>query len=211
MSNYKKRDNREKIIYIDFIGKSTTTIPISKDDDLLTNKLTLNFESDHIVLPKRFLLTDTEKIKNKLYKKFKNNKNLLCLDFHGVADLFNPDEKIPSDLDKCIISYIGGSKKTFVNVVNDIVPRIKSNEVKLGIIVYTKDEKPICGTKGWVLSMLQSINPKLTIYFIDDSSINVKCVKNTNSNIKTYFINKFDKKVLPKMQLVNILEKINKL
>ena len=140
---------------------------------------------------------------------FKNIPTLLCLDLHGVADLYDePKETIPNNLPKCIISFLGNSPKTKYTTIKSIKGRLKSNEILLGILVYTKQSHPSCGTKGWVINKIISNNLNIKkIYFIDDSIININCINNINNpNIITYFI---DKRISPKEQLDKILNNIN--
>ena len=172
---------RENKTYIDFITKdSNETIKIDLDNYNEINKMLNNY--------------------------FNNITELLCLDFHGVTDLYNDDEKIPSKLPKCVISYISGNPKTITNTINTMRPRLLTDEIILGIIVYNKNETPTCGTKGWILSKIIESNNKIKIHFIDDSKKNINCVNNINSkNIITYFINKYKN---PKEYLTKILNKI---
>ena len=142
-----------------------------------------------------------------LKKYFLNIFKLLLLDFHGVSDLYDLSEKIPSTLPKCIISYIGNNKETLKNTINTINQRIINNEILLGIIVYNKSNYPTYGTKGWIIDKISSYNNNMILYFIDDSIENINCVNNlNNNNIKTVFINK---KKNPKKYLSNILLKID--
>ena len=167
--------------YIDFITKYSNN----------TIKIDLNNDSD---------------ITNILHTHFKNINKLICLDFHGVTDLYNDDEKIPSDLPKCVISYIGGNPETIKNTINTIKPRILSGELILGIIVYNKNNIPTCGTKGYIISKIIDVNKNMNIYFIDDSMKNIECVENVKSdNIKTYYINKFKN---PKKYTTKVLSRI---
>ena len=168
--------------YVDFITKhSTDTIRINIDDN------------DSII---------------KLLNKYLNNLDkLICLDFHGVTDLYNIDEKIPSNLPKCVISYIGGKEKTILDTTSTINSRLKSNEIIFGIIVYNKNNTPSCGTKGWIISKFIDVNKNIKIHFIDDSKKNIQCIDNVKSdNIKTYYINK---KKNPKNYLTKILNTIS--
>jgi len=185
--------------YIDFIDKNTTIIPKYDNGKF-------NFSSSKI-LPKRIEISNINKIKKKLFKKFKKIKKLLCLDFHGVTDLFDINEKIgsfPKSFNKCIISFIGGSPNTLGNTINSIIPRIQSGEVKLGILVYNKNDNPIEGTKGFIIKIILEILPDLEIYFIDDSKININCVEKLNDNrINLFYI---DKHKEPKLQLTNIFK-----
>jgi hypothetical protein len=151
-------------------------------------------------------LQNDDEINRILNKYLININKLLCLDFHGVTDLYEDHEKIPSSIDKCIISYISGSPTTIKNTINTMTPRILSNEVILGIIVYNKNDQPSCGTKGWILSKIIELNVKLNIFFIDDSKKNIQCVNNIKSNnIKLIYINKNKD---PKTYLTKILNKI---
>ena len=131
---------------------------------------------------------------------------MLCLDFHGVTDLYNDNERIPTDMSKCVISYIGGNIVTVKNTTETIKKRIIGGEVRLGIIVYRKDDRPLCGTKGWMIMRLLEVNDRMIIYFIDDSRRNVKCVNNVGSTrVKSYFV---DKRKDPKGYLTRLLNKL---
>ena len=182
--------------YFDFIGKKTTIIPLLSNGNY-------DFNNSNIVLPKRIELQNIIKIKKKIIKKFSKLKKLLCLDFHGVTDLYDTHEKIPSSLNKCIISFIGGNPNTLGSTINSIVPRIQSGEIKLGILVYTKNNIPIVGTKGWIIKIMREVLPNLEIYIIDDSIINIRCIdKVKDKNIHIYYI---DKNKQSKIKLNNIL------
>jgi len=175
---FHKKNNKT---YIDFITKySNETIQIDLNND-----------------------TDISKILN---RHFKNIDKLVCLDFHGVTDLYNDNEKIPSKLPKCVISYIGGNPNIIRNTTNTIKPRILSDELILGIIVYNKNNMPTCGTKGWIISKIIEINENINIHFIDDSKKNIECVENIKSNnINTYYINKYKN---PKQYTTKVLNRI---
>jgi len=66
-----------------------------------------------------------------------------------------------------ILSYVGRNPRTLGSTINTICSRIKSREIIFGIIVFIKDDKPVCGTKGWVLSNILNWI-KINIHFIDD-------------------------------------------
>ena len=197
--------------YINIIKKKTTLIPY------INNRF--DFNNNKNILPKKYKIYSTSnnktnlsiinKIKKIFIKKFGKLKKLLCLDYHGITDLYQLNEKIPSKLNKCIISYIGSNLNTFGSTINSIVPRIQSGEVKLGIIVHVKNIQPIIGTKGYIINLISKILPKLKIYFIDDSLVNIKCVNHIkNNNIYTYYINK---RYYPKYKLNKCLYKIDKI
>lgn len=61
----------------------------------------------------RLIVNEDNKIAQLLNKYLGNIKILICLDFHGVTDLFDDNEKLPSQIPKCVISYIGGNQKHF--------------------------------------------------------------------------------------------------
>ena len=139
-------------------------------------------------------------------KYFLDISRVLFLDFHGVSDLYDLSEKIPSSIPICIISYIGGNPKTIQDTTNVIKERIKNNEILLGFIVYNKSNYPTIGTKGWLISKIMNYNKDMHLYFIDDGIKNIQCVKNlNNNNITTFFINK---KNNPKVELLDYLNKI---
>lgn len=191
-------------MYFDIVTNKTDPIPLVNGHYL--------FKQENLTKPYRVHVTDEKKIKkvfDQIHKKISKlgiNK-LLCLDYHGVTDLYGLDEPIPSSTPKMVISYIGGNPKTIGSTVNSIIQRIKSKEVIFGIIVYLKQPEPICGTKGWVLSHLASANPGLKLHFIDDGMPNVQCVKKLeNPNISTYFHD--SKNPNSKSNLTQLLEKI---
>lgn len=167
----------------------------------IDNKTYIDFITKESV--ERININDDKNIIKILNKYLINLDKLICLDFHGVTDLYNLDEKIPSNLPKCVISYIGGKPKTILDTTNAIKSRLMTNEIILGIIVYKKNSIPSCGTKGWIISKFIDINKNIKIHFIDDSKKNIECIDNINSgNIKTYFINKHKN---PKIYLTKIL------
>ena len=116
---------------------------------------------------------------------------VVFLDYHGVTDLYDEKETIPTRLDKVIISYVGGKAETLKNTRKAILNRVVSGEVFLGIIVYKKNKEPVQGTKGWVLQQVTSLIKDIIVFFVDDSRTNITCVRNVRSNkIKTFLINK---------------------
>ena len=108
-------------------------------------------------------------------------ENLICLDLHGVVDLYSDNERIPGKSSKCIISYIGGNPETILQATENIKLRLENDEILLGIIVYNRNNEAILGTKGWFISQIIDINKNIKINFIDDAKINVECVESVNS------------------------------
>ena len=154
-------NHKESYIRLKQIGGNPVYI------DFITQK------SDNI----RLNINEDGKITSILNKYLDNIKTLICLDFHGVTDLFDDNVILPSHLPKCVISYIGGSPKTILETTKTIQKRILSNEVLLGIIVYKKNSTPTCGTKGWIIAKISNIYTNMKIHFIDDSRKNIKCVE----------------------------------
>jgi hypothetical protein len=106
-------------------------------------------------------------------------------------------------MEKCILSYVGNNLVTKINTINNIKLRIKTNEVKLGLIVKIKNVEPIV---GWIIKLLRDALPNLEIYFIDDSIENIKSVfKIRDKKIHIYYINKYKN---PKEYLIKILKNI---
>ena len=170
----------------------------------IDNKTHIDFITKESV--ERININDDKNIIKILTKYLVNLDKLICLDFHGVTDLYELNEKIPSNLPKIVISYIGGKPKTILDTTTVIKSRLLTNDIILGIIVYKKNTVPSCGTKGWIISKFIDINKNIKIFFIDDSIKNIKCVDNVKSkNIISYYVNKHEN---PKVYLTDILNKI---
>jgi hypothetical protein len=93
---------KQEKTYIDFITKSSNdTIRININDDNYIYKL--------------------------LNKYLEKLDKIICLDFHGITDLYNINEKIPSDITKCVISYIGGLNCWLINYYFSILNIIYLN------------------------------------------------------------------------------------
>ena len=170
----------------------------------IDNKTYIDFITKESV--EKININDDKNIIKILTKYLVNIDKLICLDFHGVTDLYDLNEKIPSNLPKIVISYIGGKPKTILDTTNTIKSRLMTNDIILGIIVYNKNTVPSCGTKGWIILKFIDINKNIKIHFIDDSEKNITCVDNVKSNnINTYYV---DKHKNPKIYLTKILNKI---
>ena len=77
----------------------------------IDNKTHIDFITKESV--ERININDDKNIIKILTKYLVNLDKLICLDFHGVADLYDLNEKIPSNLPKIVISYIGGKPKQY--------------------------------------------------------------------------------------------------
>lgn len=192
-------------MYFDIITNKTDLIPLDSSGHYIFNKPDNKY-------PYRVYIKDKQRTEEFFYQladklsKYDADK-LICLDFHGVADLYDKNEVIPGPIPKMILSYVGGNPKTIGSTTNTIISRIKSKEILFGIIVYLKKPEPICGTKGWILSHISLTNPNLKIHFIDDGKTNIECVnKLDNPNIIAHFND--SKKPNAKSNLTTLLEKI---
>ncbi len=120
---------------------------------------------------------------------------LLCLDFHGVADLYNINEKI-SNLPTCIISYVGRNMNPEgrrIMTQKAIAERILSKQVLFGILVFVKLKKikhntNFAGTKRTPIELIYKFNKINKVYFIDDSYSNIESVNSIqNESIISIF------------------------
>ena len=120
---------------------------------------------------------------NAISKKNVSKKNIsLRLDFHGVLDTISSTIKLTNlglGIDICVISYVGKFSQMRVHVRNEIKERIKSGQIKFGILVFKRRRGEIYtkpGSKAWTnLALSQN---KLSAYFIDDS---IDHIESTNS------------------------------
>ena len=179
---------------------------IQKGGHIQTSKTYIEFILRDVDETIKVNLDDNTQIIEILNKYVYDIKDLICLDFHGVVDLYNKDEHIPSTISKCVISYIGGKPETIINTIESLKPKITSNEILFAVIVYKKDNNPISGTKGWLITKILEANKFINIHFIDDSRKNIECVDNIGSEkIKTYYI---DSNKNPKVYLDKLLNKL---
>jgi hypothetical protein len=152
----------------------------------ITSKLFKKHEYSELMNTIKELIPQSEQldIKNRNIK----NK-ILCLDFHGVTDLFNPVEKI-SYLPTIIISFVGRNSSKRKIVHEEIVARIKSGQVYLGALVFSRTyEAGLVGTKEWIISAIRAITHNQMIYFIDDSDDHIESVRNAKlNNVRSYLV-----------------------
>jgi len=97
------------------------------------------------------------------------------LDYHGVADLFEPTEQIV-DINKyqvCVISYIGTHSERRIQLRQEFMKRIESKQITFGIINFVRsiESKTTTiftepGSKAWINSL---IKVDKNAVFIDDS------------------------------------------
>lgn len=136
---------------------------------------------------------------------FNNNikeaENKLCnlyvpirFDLHGVMDLLPFD--YPIKYPACIISYVG--KKRRDQARDEIKSRIKSNQIKYGILVFKRisDENilhipyiHLVGTKAWINLYLSKCISGINKFFLDDSYDHISSTAALNiPNLTTFLV-----------------------
>lgn len=131
--------------------------------------------------------------------KLASNK-ILCLDLHGVTDLFHYTENI-SDLPICVISYVGHVARNQASM--SIRKRLETNQITIGILVFNRpkitskiQKNKIIGTKCWFLNLL-SEKLKTKCIFMDDGEDHIDLVKLFgNKLIKSILITTKNKQTL---------------
>lgn len=120
------------------------------------------------------------------YKQCENLLSMLTynirLDYHGVVDLFDVNEKI-SQNKICVVSFVGKHSKIRLFAQNDIKSRIASGQVDIGILIFKRgfkgSKKYHCftdiGSKAWVNKFIKIEKGKNAI-FVDDSYDHVASV-----------------------------------
>lgn len=134
---------------------------------------------------------------------------LICLDFHGVADLYENDDVI-TNFASCIISYVGATGKLRAPTRDTITARILNNQIIFGVMVFTKNpdinftnsiDNDNCN-KARVFYEMTKINKNLRVYFIDDGNKNIAPINAAKDmkylhNVNTFLVNKL---WLPRMK-----------
>lgn len=113
------------------------------------------------------------------------------LDLHKTLDTLSPNTKLPID-SVCCISFVGQFTKTRIDARNDIINRIKNQQIRFGVLVFKRGPKnndTLCnnfheiGSKAWVNHYLG--HDSENIIFVDDSDDHVSSVKSMNTNINS--------------------------
>jgi hypothetical protein len=117
-----------------------------------------------------------------------NCNSLLCLDLHGVADLFPHEQNF--NLPTCIISFVGYKNNTYNIACADITKRLMLNKILFGVLVFIKtSESGIVGSKDHIINNIIASNVNVrNIIFLDDSIKNIESTKH-GIKVKTYLIN----------------------
>jgi hypothetical protein len=112
-----------------------------------------------------------------------NATKILCLDYHGVVDLYPENIKI-CDLPICIISYVSYGKEYHSKTRDSIIRRIESKQAVLGILVFRKiKQKDInantnfCASKQDAVKFIILANNPQSILFCDDQQDNITTVE----------------------------------
>lgn len=155
-------------------------------------------------------INDKEYVKNIFIRFQKTIPKLICLDFHGVADLYNTTDKI-SNLPCCILSYIGRKKETRDNTREEIKLRILNGQIIFGFMVFKKlrninNNTCYLGSKRTPIELLLKYNDISTIYFIDDQQINVDTVNSIQKTCIQCYLHKYYKNI---KKLIRKIERNN--
>lgn len=149
-------------------------------------------EHNNINLELIYNLDRLNVINNLLIKNHNIGDKLLCLDLHGVADLYK-DDIIISKLPIFIISFVGRYTETRKNAREQIINKILKNQIIAGILVFKKNSK-VSNGKAVIIRNLLDNNKH--IYFIDDGYENIAGVDKLKNlydkdkiNLDTYYIN----------------------
>lgn len=116
--------------------------------------------------------------------------SILVLDLHNVTDLFEYTDIISTNT-ICVLSYVGRNGETRCTARNDIIRRILSLQVKMGILVFERpklktlnsstDIEDVLGTKAWIIyHMYANLTKNTKFYFVDDSNDHVALTNKYN-------------------------------
>ncbi len=136
------------------------------------------------------------------------------LDYHGVLDTISEDIKLGDGSNNiCCISYVGQLTTTRINAREDMMNRMKSNQISYGILVFKRGSRRFPeagdkfvdpGSKAWANKLISSnsANP----IFIDDSTDHVRSVQ--FAGIDSYLFSPSDGNLVKFLD--NIMQKRNK-
>ena len=126
--------------------------------------------------------------------------SVLILDLHNVTDLFDHTEHL-SDFDICVLSFVGRAGETRNIARNDIIGRINSGQIKIGIMVFkrpsqrliekSKTIEDVTGTKAWTINHLNNCLKNKELFFVDDSADHVELTNKylgNNKNIHSFLV-----------------------
>jgi hypothetical protein len=146
--------------------------------------------SNNIIFTLIYNLEDLDIINKSLLIKHNVVNKLLCLDLHGVADLYvDNTEKITNKIPIFIISFVGRYSETRANARDQIKTKIENNQIQAGILVFKKNSKPSNGKAVVIKNLIEN---NKNIYFIDDGIDNIIAVnklKKEGINLNTFGVN----------------------
>jgi len=127
-------------------------------------------------------LDDAEKL-------LKTLKSDLRLDLHKTLDTISSNTKLPVK-NACCVSYVGCLTVTRLDAREEIMERIKNNQIQFGVLVFkrgspkneNRNSFTEIGSKYWFNSLVRS-DTKISM-FIDDSEdhvLSVGCIDNIKS------------------------------
>ena len=144
---------------------------------------------------------------NDAMNKLMTLKSDVRLDLHKTLDTLSVNTKLPME-SVCCISYVGNFTQTRINARMDIINRIKTKQIRFGLLVFkrgSKKDPDQCnrfhdvGSKAWVNKYLGRDSEK--ILFVDDSDDHVYSVKSIDNSINSV-------KLHDRMNLIKVLEKV---
>jgi hypothetical protein len=171
-----KRNIKNKIIY-----KSYT----KKHKCHKKSKTLKMFKENHIIeiirnTRKPYKIFDKEDEAIKYLEQLTAN---IRLDYHGVLDIIPPDIPLLTENRElnsiCAISFVGRTSPTRTDVRNDLMLRIKNNQIDFGILIFnrgnTKNKNIFTsiGSKAWVNKHISCHSPKKCL-FLDDSNDHIR-------------------------------------
>ena len=131
------------------------------------------------------------------------------LDLHKTLDTLSIETKLPME-SVCCISYVGNFTQTRINARTDIINRIKTKQIRFGLLVFKRGSKrdpDQCnrfhevGSKAWANKYLDRDSDN--VIFVDDSDDHVYSVKSIDNSINSI-------KLHDRLNLVSVLEKCSK-
>ena len=150
-------------------------------------------QKDNVVTSSVYTKKNIKEVEEKLRQMFVP----IRFDLHNVMDLLPQTYNIKYPA--CIISFVGRNSEIRSKARNEIMERIKQNQILYGILIFkridVKDNSPLSkekliGSKAWV-NLLLSKNISSNSFFLDDS---IDHIRSTSSlkipNLTTIQIHK---------------------
>jgi len=104
----------------------------------------------------------------------------VCLDMHGVADLFETTAILGKSTDLVwILSFIGKNSERREALRKELEARIEAKQIQFGIMVFVRGSTPCVGTKAWILKLITRVSP-LPLLFLDDGQDHIHAAEKLN-------------------------------